>query len=52
MIEQVGVLGGLVVKDLMLSQMGLGFDPWPENFLMPWEIPPPTKKKERKKKKD
>ena len=31
--------GGLVVKDLALSPLWLGFDPWPGNFHMPWKSP-------------
>ena len=36
-----------MVKDLALSLLQLGFDPWPENFHMPWMQP---KKKKKKKK--
>ena len=28
--------GGLAVKDLALSLLWLGFNPWPKNFHMPW----------------
>ena len=31
--------GGWAVKDLALSLLWPGFDPWPRNFCMPWEWP-------------
>ena len=30
---------GLVVKNLALSLLRLGFHPWPGNFCMPWAQP-------------
>ena len=36
--------GGLGVKDLALSLLWLGFDPWPENFCMAWAWPNQTNK--------
>ena len=39
--------GGLVVKDLALSLLWLGFYPWPVNFYMSWVQPKKKKKRER-----
>ena len=33
--------GGLGVKDLVLSLLWLGFDPWPRKFCMSWVAYPP-----------
>ena len=37
--------GGLQVKNLVLSLLWFGFDPWPKNFHMPWAWPKNKKKK-------
>ena len=37
--------GGLKVKDLSLSLLRHGFDPWPGNFCIPWEFFEKGKKK-------
>ena len=39
---------GLAVKDLALLLLWHGFDPWSENFLMPWVLPKKKKKKKEK----
>ena len=44
--------GGLVVKDLALSLLWRGFDPWPGNFLMPWGWPKESKKERKKERKN
>ena len=38
--------GSLVVKDLVLLLLWLGFDPWPGNFHMP-QIQPKQKQKQK-----
>ena len=38
--------GGPVVKDLVLSLLWLRFNPWPENFCMPWAWPKKVQKVE------
>ena len=43
--------GGLVVKDLMMSLLWLGYRPWSRSFWILWAGPKKKKKKKEKKKK-
>jgi len=43
-----GVSWWLAVKDLVLSLLWSGFNPWPSNFCMPWARPEKKKKKKKR----